>query len=47
MFLVSAAVGIAAGWLAGWWLSESSDAEEVQERAAAAIVRAAELLQSL
>ena len=42
MSLVSAGVGIATGW----WLSESSDAEEMQERAATSVFRAADLLQS-
>jgi len=42
MSLVSADVGIAAGR----WLADSSDVQQLQGRAAASIVRAAERLQS-
>jgi hypothetical protein len=42
MSLVSAGFGIATGC----WLSESPDAEQLQERATASIFRAAEILQS-
>jgi hypothetical protein len=41
MSLVSPGVGIATGW----WLSESSDAEQLQEITAASILRTAGLLQ--